>query len=642
VIRERLEMKLIEQHVPKASNPRSHALPAHAPSSCHSILTDGAAQFDALHLLGLSKLQQQDYDAGVNLITAALQVKPDAVEAWANLGLALAALDRHEEAVARFDKALAIRPDFAEVLCSRGAALGRLDRHDEALADFDRALAVRPDYLEALYNRGVILGNLGHHEQAAASYDKALAIDPAHGKAMNNRGVALAALDRHEEAIASFDQALAIRPDFTEALINRGLTLVDLCRHDEAVVDFDRALTIDPGHAEALFNRGTALVSLNRPEQAIVSFDQALAIRPHWADAVSNRGMALVNLNRQLDAIATFRRATAIEPDHPEASCNESLAWLRLGEFRRGWAKYEARWASRELRSQRRAFAQPRWLGGELPRGRTILLHAEQGLGDTIQFARYAPLVARSGAQVILEVQPPLETLMSSLGGISVITSRGKPLPQFDVHCPLLSLPLAFGTELDTIPADVPYIVAPEARLAKWRDRLGQPRSPHLGIAWAGSSTNRNDHNRSIALARLAPIWSIPGIEFVSLQKEIGGNERELLRGNAQITHVGDELEDFADTAAVISLLDLVISVDTSVAHLAGAMARPLWLLLPFAPDFRWMLDRDDSPWYPTARLFRQPSIGDWNRVLARVRRELVDWAEARDSAAAARRGPRR
>jgi len=587
------------------------------------MLTDGADQFDALHLRGLIKLQQRDFEAGVNLIAAAVRANPGSVEAWANLGLALAALERHEEAVSSFDKALAIRPDLAEAHCSRAVALGKLDRHDEALAGFDRALAIRPDYVEALYNRGVMLGHLDRHAEAVASYDRALAIDPAHAKALNNRGIALGNLDRNVESIVSFDQALAIRPDFAEALLNRGLTLAGLGRHDEAIVDYDRALTIDPGYAEALFNRGTTLVSLNRPQDAIASFDDALAIRPDWADAISNRGAALVNLNRQAEAIADFRRASAIEADHAEANCNESLAWLRLGEFRRGWAKYESRWASREPALQRRTFAQPLWLGGAELRGRTILLHAEQGLGDTLQFVRYARLVARLGAEVILEVQPPLEILMSRIDGVSRIVGKGQPLPEFDVHCPLLSLPLAFGTELDTIPADVPYIVAPDIRVAKWRDRLGQRKAPRVGIAWAGSPTNRNDHNRSIALRHLASMLPIPGVEFVSIQKDIGEKDRELICGNAHIRHVGDELEDFADTAAVISLLDLVVSVDTAVAHLAGAMARPVWLLVPFAPDFRWLLDREDSPWYPTARLFRQPSIGDWHGVLERVRGEL-------------------
>jgi tetratricopeptide (TPR) repeat protein len=584
--------------------------------------------FDALHARGLIELQQGNHEAGVNLITAALRANPASVEAWANLGLALGALQRHDQAVASFDRALAIKPDFAEVLCSRAVALGKLGRHDQALAGFERALATRPDYVEAIYNRAVTLGNLGRYAEAVDSYDRTLARDPAHARAWNNRGVALGDLDRPEDAIASFDRALAVRPGFAEALLNRGLTLADLGRHEEAIADYDRILTTDPGHAEALFNRGTSLASRNRPHEAIASFDQALAARPDWADALSNRGVALVSLNRQQEAIAAFARATAMEPGHPEANCNESLAWLRLGDFRRGWAKYESRWNSRDLASQGRAFAQPLWLGGEPLRGKTILLHAEQGLGDTVQFVRYAPLVAGLGAQVILEVQPPLAPLLSGIDGVSKIVGRGDPLPEFDVHCPLLSLPLALGTELDTIPAAVPYLAAPSIHLAKWRDHLGPRTAPRVAIAWAGSRTNKNDHNRSIALGPLASGLRVPGVELVSLQKEVGEDDRELLRGNPHIRHVGDALADFADTAAVISQLDLMISVDTSVAHLAGAMARPLWLLVPFAPDFRWMLDREDSPWYPTARLFRQSRIGDWESVLGRVRGELVAWAE--------------
>ena len=584
--------------------------------------------FDTLHARGLGELQQGNYQAGVNLITAALRANPASAEAWANLGLALGALERLDEAVTSFDKALAIKPDFAEVLCSRAVAAGRLGRHDQALVGFERALAVKPGYVDALYNRGVTLGLLGRHADAVASYDRALARDPTHAKALNNRGVALGDLDRNEEAVASFDRALALKPDFTEALVNRGLTLADLGRHTEAIADYDRALAVDPDHAEALFNRGTSLATLNRPDDAIASFDQALAARPDWADAHSNRGTALVSLNRQDVAIAAFQRAIAIAPDHPEANCNEALAWLRLGDFRRGLAKYETRWASPDLASQRRAFAQPLWLGHEPLQEKIILLHAEQGLGDTVQFVRYAPLVARLGARVVLEVQPPLAALLSGIEGVSEVVGRGEPLPDFDVHCPLLSLPLAFGTELDTIPATIPYIAAPAVGVAKWRDRLGETTSPRIGIAWAGSRSNRNDHNRSMALGPLAQAMQIPGIELVSIQKEISAEERELLRACSQIRHVGDGLEDFADTAAVMSTLDLVISVDTSIAHLAGAMARPLWLLVPFAPDFRWMLEREDSPWYPTARLFRQPGIGDWDSVLARVRGELLAWAQ--------------
>jgi tetratricopeptide (TPR) repeat protein len=507
-------------------------------------------------------------------------------------------------------------------------ALEKLGRHDDALASFEDALAIKPDITEALYNRGIVLANLDRYAEALEDYDQALAIKPDHIGALNNRGVALSALDRDEEAIASFDKALAVKPDFAQSLLNRGLALASLGRHGQSIVSYDQALAIDPCDAEALFNRGTALAHLDRPADAIISFEKAIAVKPNYADAISNRGVAFGNLNRQREAIASFRQAIAIAPGHPQANLNESLAWLRLGDFHQGWAKYEARWAA-ELAAQRRTFAQPLWLGGDSLRGKTILLHAEQGLGDTIQFVRYAPLVAQSGAQIVLEVQPPLEKLLSRTEGISQILGKGKPLPDFDVHCPLLSLPLAFRTDLDTIPAEIPYVVAPEAHVARWRDRLAQAGSPRVGIAWAGSATNKNDRNRSIALERFADIFAISGVHFVSLQKGLRRHEREILDLHAHITHVGDELEDFTDTAAVISLLDLVVAVDTSVAHLVGAMAKPVWILVPFAPDFRWMLDCENSPWYPTARLLRQPSIGDWDSVLGRVRRELSGWMEA-------------
>ncbi len=483
-----------------------------------------------------------------------------------------------------------VKSDIVDVLCSRGVALGKLDRHAEALASFEQALAISPACVPALYNRGVMLANLDRHAEAVESYDRALKIDPAHAKALNNRGVALASLDRYEDSIASFDRALALRPDFAEALLNRGLTLADLGRFEDAILDYGRALTIDPGYAEALFNRGTALASLNCHAEGLAEFDKAIAIAPRYADAICNRGVVLEQLDRHAEAIAAFRQATAVEARHREANWNEGLALLRQGNFRDGWAKYEWRWASKELASQRREFAQPLWLGGEDLPGKTILLHAEQGFGDTIQFVRYAPLVARLGARVVLQVQASLQQLLARTAGVSQILGKTDPLPEFDVHCPLLSLPLAFRTEVDTIPAHVPYVAAPQAHVAKWRDRLGHP--------------------------------------FVSIQKDIGENERRILRDATHAIHLGDQLADFADTAAAISCLDLVISADTAVAHLAGAMGRPVWILVPFAPDFRWMLDRNDSPWYPTARLFRQPRIGDWDSVLGRLRQELSGWVE--------------
>jgi hypothetical protein len=290
-----------------------------------------------------------------------------------------------------------------------------------------------------------------------------------------------------------------------------------------------------------------------------------------------------------------------------------------MGRFGEGWRDYESRWKTEAF--QRRDFVQPLWMGTEPLDGRTILLHAEQGLGDTLQFVRYAPLLARSGAKVVLEVQPALLSLLSEIDGIAAIP-QGEKLPPFDLHCPLMSLPLAFGTELDSIPAEIPYLRVSADRASKWRERLGERRVPRIGIAWAGSAAHKNNRRRSIALERFVPLFAVDGVELVSLQKELSPADAGMLAEHGAL-QLGEELGDFADTAAVISLLDLVVSVDTSVVHLAGAIGRPVWALIPFAPDFRWMLAREDSPWYPTVRLFRQPQLSDWDSVLERVRVEL-------------------
>ncbi len=320
--------------------------------------------------------------------------------------------------------------------------------------------------------------------------------------------------------------------------------------------------------------------------------------------------------------MASYRKALTIEPDYAPAHWNESLCRLLIGDFERGWKKYEWRWKCDQDLLATRNFSQPLWLGREDLTGKTILLHAEQGLGDTIQFARYAQAVAQKCAKVILEVQPSLRSLLSEISGAYKVLSRGEPLPEFDFHCPLLSLPLAFNTRLETIPATIPYLGARAAVVKRWEDNLGKRDVPRVGIVWSGLSTNVNDHNRSIALSRLAALAG-PSVKLVSLQNEVRAEDEKALAANKQILHFGSELEDFSDTAALVSLMDLVVSVDTSVAHLAGALGKPVWILLPFAPDWRWLVDREDSPWYPTARLFRQPKIGDWDSVIDKVKQDL-------------------
>ena len=509
-----------------------------------------------------------------------------------------------------------------------GVLLGQQGLQQEAARLIGEALKRNPNSAEAHNNLGNILAGAARHEEALACFRKAVSIRPDYAEAFYNLASSLSALDRHEDAIAGLRQALAIAPAYPEAHNNLGLALAALGRYTEAIASHQHALAIRPNFAQAHNNLGTALHALGRYDEAIASYQTALLCEPNYAKAHNNLAYALAALNRYDDALASYGRALAIDPGYAQAHWNESLARLATGDFATGWEKYEWRWRCRDFTSPRRNFSQPLWRGREKTAGKTILLHAEQGFGDTLQFVRYAPLVAATGARVVLEVQAPLTSLMHDLAGVEVVVARGDPLPPFDFHCPLLSLPLALGTTLRSVPAEVPYLRPPPAKTFHWRESLAQRDHARIGLVWSGRKTHKNDRNRSIALARLQPLLSIPGITFVSLQKEIRQEDAEALGRFPQIIHVGDQLEDFSDTAAVAATLDLVISADTAVAHLAGALAKPTWVLLPFSPDWRWLLNREDSPWYPTMRLFRQPRLGDWDSVIERVKAELSRFIE--------------
>jgi tetratricopeptide (TPR) repeat protein len=523
------------------------------------------------------------------IYSAILAVDPGRSDALHFLGLANHQQGRLPEALRLMAAALKGNPGSADIHSNYGLALDASKQSQEALDSFDRALALKPDHVQALSNRGLTLAALGRTAQALASWGAALAADPNHIEALHARGNALYRLKRLDAALADFDRVLALRPHNLDVLNNRGSALAELGRLDEALASYDRAFAVDPKVPEILINKGHIYADRHQ-------FDQALSC---------------------------YGAAAALPALRPEAEWCASLVRLRLGQFARGWRDYEWRWQQASWVSQRRDFVAPLWLGQELLAGRTILLHAEQGFGDTLQFVRYAKRVAGFGATVLLEVQPPLKSLLSGLDGIAQVFARGEPLPRFDLHCPLMSLPLAFGTAPDTIPADVPYIRAPAERVARWQARLGEPRSVRVGIVWAGSTVHKNNHNRSIALERFRSLLSVPDIAFVSLQNESSAAEIATLARHANVISLGGELRDFADTAAVVSQLDLVVSADTAMVHLAGALGTPVWVLLPFSPDFRWLLERADSPWYPSARLFRQPRFGDWDSVLAQVKSEL-------------------
>ncbi len=369
-----------------------------------------------------------------------------------------------------------------------------------------------------------------------------------------------------------------------------------------------------------------ALTELDRFDEALASLDRASRGGTHLVAVHVNRGNALLKLARMKEALASYERALALEPEHPDANFNAALARLCLGDFRAGWKQYEYRWKKKDFAPRRRDYPQPLWLGEQELQGKIILLEAEQGLGDTINFVRYAPMVAALGARVLLAVQPPLRSVAASVSGVSQVLSDGEPLPKFDYYCPLLSMPLAFGTELATVPANIPYLYPFRERLERWRDRLPASGRLRVGLCWSGSSTHLNDRNRSMTLEQFVPLLAMSGLDWISVQKEVTAAQSAILRQH-DVTALGQDFADFADTAAVVAMLDLIVSVDTSVAHLAGAMGKPVALLVPYSPDFRWLLDRTDSPWYPTMRLFRQTKIGDWSDPLARLQRELADAA---------------
>jgi tetratricopeptide (TPR) repeat protein len=493
-----------------------------------------------------------------------------------------------------------------------------------ALALLDTALKRRPGAPEALSNRGLALAALGRDAEALASIDAALAAAPDNADALNNRGNVLLKLARPADALASLDRAVALKPGHFGASISRGNALASLGRFVEALAQYGALLAAQPASAELHFNRGNALAGLSRQADAIAAYDRAIALRPDHLKHHLNRGIALQRVNRHKEAIASFERALSLDKSDPDARHNAALARLTLGDYRGGFELYEARWERSGMAARRRSLGKPLWLGEYPLQRKTVMLMAEQGLGDTVQFARYVRPLAGMGAKVVLEVPSELTSLLGRIAGVSRTVARGEALPEFDVHCPMGSLPLALRTEVSTIPAAIPYLTADEVRLAKWRSRLGEPKRPRVALAWSGRAAHPNDRNRSVALGRLAPLLDLEGIDFISVQRELRQEDAQMLADLPRLRHLGHELNDFDDTAAVLALVDLVISVDTALAHLAGAMGRPTWILLPLHPDWRWMLEREDSPWYPTARLYRQTAAGDWESVIGCLRTELA------------------
>ncbi len=529
---------------------------------------------------------------------------------------------RWSEAENLYREILGAQPDCAEAYGDLAILLYQVGRLGEAEEACRQAIAKQPASAEAHANLAAVLQAQGRYRAAETAAREALARRPDYAEAHNNLGNALERLERFEDAEASYRRALELRPDFALACHNLANVLERLRRWPEAETCFRRAIELLPEFAEAHNNLGALLQQQGRWEEAVECYGEALRLRPAMAEAHNGLGVALQWDNRDAEALVCYERALAINPAFPEAHYNRATLWLRRGNFSSGWEEYEWRWRLSDVAWRR--FRQPLWDGSPLA-GRTILLHAEMGFGDTVQFARYAPLLAARGAQVVLECQPRLVPLMESLEGVSEVIPSGAPLPDFGVHSPLLSLPRLFGTDLKSIPDRVPYLSVAQERIDYWRERIGAAPGLKIGLVWAGNPASKTGLKRFMPVGNFAPLAAVPNLRLFSLQRGPQAAQLASLPPGLEVTPLEEEAGQSTDTAAAILNLDLVIAVDTMVAHLVGALGKPVWVLLASSPEWRWMLGREDSPWYPTARLFRQARLGDWQDVIARVAEALRD-----------------
>jgi tetratricopeptide (TPR) repeat protein len=591
---------------------------------------------------GMTLLRLGQLDAAVQALSNAIRLQPDNAGFENDLGVALERLDRKADALTHFERAVQLNPGHAEAHHNRALVEAALGRHTEALASLDRAQALQPQRAAIHANRGHVLADLGRADEAIASYNRALALQPRDAMTLRKRGQLLLTQQRITDAIADFQASAGLAPQDIDTHFLQGVALALQEQHETALLSFERALELDPRSAEILNNRGVALGQLSRHEDALSSFLLAVANAPGNIEAYTNAANTLTTLQRHGEAQQYFDLALSIKPQDSSLLWGKARALLSLGDFRQGWPLYEARLQLEYLRSLRRHSDLPRWQGGESIEGKTLFVFAEQGLGDTVQFCRYLPLLAARGAKVIFEVQPVLKALLETSPLISAptpvqILAVGDPLPPFDLATPLLSLPWLLGTELETVPADVPYLRADPARKASWQGRLAALPGLKAGLVWQGHIETEKYGGcigRSSGLAAMAPLAEVSGVTLVSLQKDVSAEQRAQVPFGSKVLQLTDPRDMGAaammDTAAIMSGLDLVVTTDTLAAHLAGALGIPVWLVLSASPDWRWLTEREDSPWYPTMRLFRQRAGGGWSEVYERVARELTALSTAR------------
>jgi tetratricopeptide (TPR) repeat protein len=591
------------------------------------VLATSPKQAQSLHGLGLIAQQTGDLEGALRSIRQAVAIDPRDAGYHFSLGSALQAHRQIDEALNEYRQALALNPKLASAHNNIAALLQQQGKLEEARLHYERAVAAKPDYAAAYCNLGALLKNQGDFSGAVVCHRKALAIKPDFAEAHNNLGLALRGQGKIQEAKTHYERAVALRPNYAEAHSNLGVLLRLEGSLEDSLACHQRALSLSPNSAQALDNLGNTLCDLGRLEESAASHRRAVAIRPNFAAAHSNLGHTLRKQGKLPQARQSFNRALALEPQNAEIRWNLALLDLLEGNFAAGWLGYEARHQRSENRP--RCFPQPLWRGEPL-HGARILLHAEQGLGDSLQFLRYAPMVHAAGGTVILNVPASLRRLAAQLPGVETLTVDDEPLPPFDWHAPLMSLPLAFKTGFESIPSQCPYLTVPadamQDAMRAHKDLKLIDRKLHVGLVWCGDLKNTVDRMRSMKLSTLQPLFDLDGVQFFSLQLGPAALQLAAMPAPVQapLVDLRHAIQDFADTAALMAHLDLIITVDTSVAHLAGALGKPAWVMLPFAPDWRWLMDREDSPWYPTMRLFRQTRSGDWQPVVQRVRTELA------------------
>lgn len=560
----------------------------HAERSLKEILKAQPKNFDALHVLGVICAATGQRREAAQLFGQALALDGKNVSLHYKLARVQFESGQFDAALLAYEQIIALGYVKPEILLAKAVTLLSLQRHQEALACIEQTLAAWPDHADGWAHKGALLYQLRHHEDALLHFERALALQPAMADSWYKKGLALDKLERYPDALASLDRAIALAPKTAAYWLDRAVILHKLERYAESLSDNETGLALAPGNAEAWGDHGLTLSRMNRHQQALDSYQRALGLQAGYADALSN----------------------------------QSLSQLVLGQFEAGWQSYEYRWKKGNADVQRHTGI-PLWLGQQAVEGKRILLWSEQGLGDTIQFCRYAILVAALGAEVVLEVDPALKAVAQTMGNFQVI-AIGEGFAPVDFQTPLMSLPLVFKTDLATIPAPIPYFAADAGKKGSWARRMDSTsRKLKIGLAGSGNAGNTNDHRRSMPLQEFAPLLRLEGADFFLVQKDIRESDRAYLQQTPKLRPLSQDIADFDDTAAIVASLDLVISVDTSVAHLSGALGAPVWILLPWAPDWRWLLDREDSPWYPSARLFRQERAGDWQSLILRVAESL-------------------